>query len=50
MYGQPGQDALTAKLKAELTRVQQAARDQNQLADEQIPNGVDGPVAKLRGK
>jgi arylsulfatase A-like enzyme len=50
LYGQPGQDALTAKLKAELTRVQQAARDENQLADEQIPNGVDGPVAKLRGK
>ena len=50
LYGQPGQDELTATLKAELARVKQAARDENQLADEQIPNGVDGPVAKLRGK
>jgi arylsulfatase A-like enzyme len=50
LYGQPGQSALTARLKAELINVQQAARDENQLANEQIPNGVDGPVAKLRGK
>ena len=25
-------------------------RDDDQLADDQLPNGVDGPVAKLRGK
>ncbi len=50
LYGQPGQDALTASLKAELERVKQSARDENQLANELIPNGVDGPVAKLRGK
>jgi hypothetical protein len=50
LYGQPGQEELTAKLKSELLKVQQAARDENQLANEQIPNGVDGPVAKLRGK
>jgi arylsulfatase A-like enzyme len=50
LYGQPGQEALTASLKAELARVKQAARDENQLANDQIPNGVDGPVAKLRGK
>jgi hypothetical protein len=30
--------------------VKQAARDEDQLANEQLPNGVDGPVAKLRGK
>jgi hypothetical protein len=26
------------------------ARDKSQLADEQLPNGVEGPVPKLRGK
>jgi arylsulfatase A-like enzyme len=50
LYGQPGQEALTASLEAELQRVKEAARDENQLANELIPNGVDGPVAKLRGK
>jgi arylsulfatase A-like enzyme len=50
LYGQPGQEALTASLEAELERVKRAARDEDQLANEQIPNGVDGPVAKLRGK
>ena len=37
-------------LKAELRRLKQAVRDDDQFADEQPPNGVDGPVAKLRGK
>jgi len=50
LYGQPGQEALTAALRAELLKVQQTARDEHQFADEQLPNGVDGPVAKLRGK
>ena len=50
LYGQPGQEALTAQLKAELQKAKQAARDDDQLAGEQLPNGVDGPVAKLRGK
>ncbi len=50
LYGQPGQDAITATLKAELVRLKKAVRDEDQLANEQIPNGVDGPVAKLRGK
>lgn len=50
LYGQPGQEALTATLKAELARVKQAAGDQDQLATDQLPNGVDGPVARLRGK
>ena len=50
LYGQPGQEALAASLKAELERVKHAARDENQLANELIPNGVDGSVAKLRGK
>jgi arylsulfatase A-like enzyme len=50
LYGQPGQEKLTATLKSELARLKQAVRDDDQLANEQLPNGVDGPVAKLRGK
>jgi hypothetical protein len=50
LYGQPGQEQLTATLKAELARAKKAARDDDQFADTQLPNGVDGPVAKLRGK
>ena len=50
LYGEPGQAELTSTLKAELARLKQALGDQDQLADEQLPNGVDGPVAKLRGK
>lgn len=50
IYGQPGQEKITATLKAELLRLKQAVRDQDQLANEQLPNGVDGTVAKLRGK
>ena len=47
---QPGQEALTASLKAELARLKRAVRDDDQLANEQLPNGVDGTVARLRGK
>ena len=50
LYGQPGQEKLTAVLKAELAKLKQAVRDEDQLANEQLPNGVDGPVARLRGK
>jgi arylsulfatase A-like enzyme len=50
LYGQPGQATLTATLKAELTRLKRAAKDDDQLADQQIPQGVDGSVAQLRGK
>ena len=50
LYGEPGQDALTATLKAELARLKREMRDTDQLADVQLPNGVDGPVARLRGK
>ena len=50
LYGEPGQDALTATLKGELARLKKEMRDDDQLADVQIPNGVDGPVARLRGK
>lgn len=50
LYGQVGQEAVTTTLKAELLRLKQALRDEDQLANEQLPNGVDGPAAKLRGK
>ena len=50
LYGQPGQEALTTQLKTELARLKREVRDEEQLADQQLPNGVDGPVGKLRGK
>jgi arylsulfatase A-like enzyme len=50
LYGQPGQDQLTATLKTELARLKREVRDDDQLANEQFPNAVDGPVARLRGK
>jgi arylsulfatase A-like enzyme len=48
LYGEPGQEALTASLKAELARLKREVRDDDQLADVQLPNGVDGSVARLR--
>ena len=50
LYGEPGQEVLTATLKAELASLKRALRDGDQSADDQLPNGVDGPVARLRGK
>jgi arylsulfatase A-like enzyme len=50
LYGEHGQEALTATLKAELVRLKRAVRDDDHLANDQLPNGVDGPVARLRGK
>jgi arylsulfatase A-like enzyme len=50
LYGEPGQAQVTATLKAELLRLKHGAHDDDQLANDQLPNGVDGPVATLRGK
>jgi arylsulfatase A-like enzyme len=50
LYGEPGQESLTASMKAELVRLKRQVKDDDQLADEQFPNGVDGPVTRLRGK
>jgi hypothetical protein len=33
-----------------IDRLKKALRDEDQFANEQLPNGVDGPVATLRGK
>jgi arylsulfatase A-like enzyme len=50
LYGQPGMEQLTETMKAELEKVKAAAQDDDQLANEFLPNGVDGPPGKLRGK
>ena len=50
LYGQPGQAALAASLKAELARLKREVNDRDQLADQQFPNDVGGPVERLRGK
>ena len=50
LHGQPGMAALTATLKAELARLKKEVKDDDQLADVQMPNGVDGTVARLRGR
>jgi arylsulfatase A-like enzyme len=50
LYGESGQEKLTATLKAELARLKASLGDKDQFANDQFPNGVDGPVAKLRGK
>src|SRR5262245_1165784 len=50
VYGLPGHETITATLKQELRRLKTALRDEDQFANEQPPNGVDGPVAVLRGK
>jgi len=48
LYGEPGQGALTANLKAELARLKREVRDDDQLADVQLPNGVDLPLTRPR--
>jgi arylsulfatase A-like enzyme len=50
LYGLPGHEAMTSELKAELARLKRAVRDEDQFADDQPPDGVDGPAGKLRGK
>lgn len=50
LYGQGGMSTLTASLKAELWRLKLAVRDDDQFANDQFPNGVDGTVARLRGR
>src|SRR5262245_3499103 len=50
LYGLPGHEAVTAELKTELLRLKKSLKDDDQFANDQLPNGVDGPVARLRGK
>ena len=50
LYGERGHEAIAASLKTELLRLKRAMRDDDQFADQQPPDGVDGSVARLRGK
>jgi arylsulfatase A-like enzyme len=50
LYGEAGQEKVTSPLKAELQRLKNAVGDTDQFANDQFPNGVDGPVQELRGK
>jgi len=50
LYGQPGQEGITAELKATLGRLRKELQDDDRFSDEQPLRGVDGPVAALRGK
>jgi arylsulfatase A-like enzyme len=50
LYGEPGLEALTTELKQQLAQLKRDLRDDDQLANDQLPNGVDGPIARLRGK
>jgi arylsulfatase A-like enzyme len=50
VYGQPGQEAVTAGLKATLARLRTELQDDDRFAHEQPPQGVDGAVSALRGK
>jgi hypothetical protein len=50
VFGQPGQEAVTAELKATLARLRTELQDDDRFAHEQPPEGVDGAVSALRGK
>jgi arylsulfatase A-like enzyme len=50
LYGERGHEAIAASLKAELLRLKRAMRDDDQFASQQPADGVDGSVARLRGK
>jgi len=41
-YAEPAQAKLVRKLKAELYRLKKEFKDDDQFADTQPPNGVDG--------
>jgi arylsulfatase A-like enzyme len=49
LYGQPGQEALTAELKARLARLRQELQDDDRFADQLPADDVDGPIGVLRG-
>jgi arylsulfatase A-like enzyme len=50
LYGERGHEAVTASLKSELLRLKQSLRDDDQFANEQPADGVDGSVSRLRGR
>jgi hypothetical protein len=50
LHGEAGMETLTARLKDQLAQLKREVKDDDRLANEQLPNGVDGPIARLRGK
>jgi arylsulfatase A-like enzyme len=50
LYGQPGQERVTAELKARLAQLKAELGDDDRFAHEQPADGVDGTAAQLRGK
>lgn len=50
LYGQPGQETVTAELEATLARLRRELEDDDRFATEQPPQGVDGTVEQLRGR
>jgi len=50
LYGQPGQETVTAELEATLARLRRELEDDDRFASEQPPQGVDGTVQQLRGR
>jgi arylsulfatase A-like enzyme len=48
LYGQAGQEAITAQLKATLARLRQELEDDDRFADQQPADDVDAPLAVLR--
>jgi arylsulfatase A-like enzyme len=50
LYTDPEQKDLVAKLKTELYRLKKEVKDDDQFADKQPPNGVDGQVQARKKK
>ncbi len=49
LYGLPGHEKITAELKTELQKLRKSLGDNDQFANDQPPEGVDGAVENLRG-
>jgi arylsulfatase A-like enzyme len=50
LYGQPGHEAITAELKAELARLKEEVRDEDQFKVPPPDGGTGGPIEQLRGR
>ncbi len=50
LYGQPAQAVAHGAPEDGTGAIEEEAKDDDQLADVQIPQGVDGSVQSLRGK
>jgi len=49
IYGDPAQQEVVGKLKAELARLKKEMKDDDQYADQQPSDGVDGPAPARKG-